>query len=196
MKKVFLLAVFSLMFSFSYCQELKKPNEGKSIVYFVRTSGMGFAINFKYFDGEKYLGKFNYGKYLVYECEPGKHVFWAAAENKSVLEAELEAGKVYIINAEVRMGILYAEVELLPFDNNPNNYKNTKKYEIKKKMVLNSISEQKEYIPNSEEVKSEEKDLESLINNLLEKYNKQKAQGKEYTKMPIEMFYNETEKIN
>jgi hypothetical protein len=196
MKKVFLLAVFSLLFSFSYSQELKKPSEGKSIVYFVRTSGMGFAINFKYFDGDKYLGKFNYGKYMVYECEPGKHVFWAAAENKSVLEAELEAGKVYIINAEVRMGILYAEVELLPFDNNPNNYKNTKKYETKKKMVLNSISEQQEYIPNNEEVKSEEKDLESLITNLLEKYNKQKAQGKEYTKMPIEMFINETEKVN
>ena len=190
------MTVLSLTFAFSYSQEFKKPSEGKSLVYFVRTSGMGFAINFKYFDGEKYLGKFNYGKYMAYECEPGKHVFWAAAENKSVLEAELEAGKVYIINAEVRMGILYAEVELLPFDNNPNNYKNIKKYDNKKKLVLNSIAEQKEYIPNNEEVKNEEKDLESLIKNAIEKYNKQKALGKVYTQMPIEMFYNETEKIN
>jgi hypothetical protein len=195
MKKVVLIVV--LLFSFSiYSQELRKPSEGKSLVYFVRTSGMGFAINFKYFDGEKYLGKFNYGKYMVYECEPGKHVFWAVAENKSVIEAEFEAGKVYIINSEVRMGILYAEVELLPFDNNPNNYKNIKKYDNKKKLVLNSISEQKEYIPNNEEVKNEEQDLESLIKNATEKYNKQKTQGKVYTQMPIEMFYNEAEKIN
>jgi hypothetical protein len=189
MKRLFLLTVLSLTFAFSYSQELKKPSEGKSLVYFVRTSGMGFAINFKYFDGEKYLGKFNYGKYMAYEFEPGKHVFWAAAENKSVLEAELEAGKVYIINAEVRMGILYAEVELLPFDNNPNSYKNTKKYEKRKNLVINSISEQKEYVPNNEEVKNEEKDLESLIKNGLEKYDKLKVQGKEFTQMPKEMFF-------
>ncbi len=188
MKKLIFLLIVLVSFS-GNGQELKKPTEGKSLVYFVRTSGLGFAINFKYFDGEKYLGKFNYGKYMVYECEPGKHVFWASSENKSVLEAELEAGKVYIINSEVRMGILYAEVELLPFDNNPNNYKTTKKYDIKRKVVLNSISEQKEYIPNEEEVKNEEKDLESLIKNALEKYNKFKAQGKEIAQMPKEMFF-------
>lgn len=190
MKKLFLLTALIFAFSFSYGQELKKPSEGKTLVYFVRTSGMGFAVNFKYFDGEKYLGKFNYGKYLVYECDPGKHIFWAAAENKSVIEAELEAGRVYIINSEVQMGILYAEVELLPFDNNPNAYKNQKKYDNKKNQVLKAISEQKEYIPNKEDVEKEQKDFESLIKNGVEKYNKQKAQGKVYNQLPIEMFYN------
>jgi len=189
MKKVVLILV--LLFSYTiYSQELRKPTEGKSLVYFVRTSGLGMAINFKYFDGDKYLGKFNYGKYMIYECEPGKHVFWASSENKSVIEAELEAGKVYIINSEVLMGLLYAEVGLLPFDNNPNNYKTPKKYENKKEHILKAISEQKEYIPNDEEVKNEEKDLENLIKNEIEKYNKQKALGKIYTQMPIDMFYN------
>jgi len=126
---------------------------------------------------------------LVYECEPGKHVFWASSENKSVIEAELEAGKVYIINSEVRMGILYAEVELLPFDNNPNSYKNIKKYDLRKKMILNSISEHKEYIPLAEELAIEAKEFEKLISNGLEKYNKLKAQGRELAQMPKEMFF-------
>ena len=74
MKKVLLIVVV-LFATAMYSQDLKKPSEGKSLVYFVRSSSVGFLINFKYFDGEQYLGKFNYGKYLVYECEPGKHLF-------------------------------------------------------------------------------------------------------------------------
>jgi hypothetical protein len=195
MKKVVLILV--LLFSYStYSQELRKPSEGKSLVYFVRTSGMGFAINFKYFDGEKYLGKFNYGKYMVYECEPGKHVFWASAENKSLIEAELEAGKVYIIDAEVMMGVFYAEVNLAPYDNIPENYKNIKKYERKKDLILKSISDNKEYTISEEERIKEQEELKTLIQDGLKKYDKQKTKGAEITQMPIGMFYNEREKIN
>jgi hypothetical protein len=135
MKKVLLIVVV-LFATAMYSQDLKKPSEGKSLVYFVRSSSVGFLINFKYFDGEQYLGKFNYGKYLVYECEPGKHLFWSKSENSDYLEAELEAGKVYIIDSEPQMGAIKAAVKLVPFDNNQNNYKNIKKYEKKKRKYI------------------------------------------------------------
>jgi hypothetical protein len=73
---------------------------------------MGTAINFKYFDGKEYIGKFKGKGYLIHECEPGKHLFWAASENEDFIEANLEAGKVYVILAEPKMGVVKAGVKL------------------------------------------------------------------------------------
>lgn len=187
-KKILFLLIVLASFS-SYGQGLKKPSEGKSLIYFVRTSSTGFLINFKYFDGEKYLGKFNYGKYSVYECDPGKHLFWAKSENTDYLEVELEAGKIYIIDSEPHMGAIKAGVKLIPFDNNPSNYKNSKKYDNKKESVLKSITTGEEYIASTEAIELEKQDLESLIIKTLEKYKKQKEKGNEFAKMPLEMYF-------
>ena len=182
MKKLLFLLIVLASFS-SQGQELKKPSEGKSLIYFVRTSATGFLINFKYFDGEKYLGKFNYGKYLVYECDPGKHLFWAKSENTDYLEVELEAGKTYIIDSEPQMGAIKAAVKLVPFDNNQNNYKNIKKYEKKKESILKSISKSKEYTITTEELDESKKDLEDLVKRSIEKYTKRKTKGDVFTLM-------------
>ncbi|MEL7006912.1 MAG: hypothetical protein AAFN93_29970 [Bacteroidota bacterium] len=77
-KSVLLSALFILLNFTAFSQEVKKPAEGKSLVYFVRPSAAGALINFKYFDGEKYLGKINGANYFIYECDPGEHIFWAA----------------------------------------------------------------------------------------------------------------------
>ena len=126
MKKIipFLLLIFSIN---GHAQELKKPSEGMAMVYFTRSEAMGFLINFKYFDGEKYLGKFNYGKYLAYECDPGQHLFWAKSENSDFVEAELEPNKIYILDSQPQMGAFKAGVKLIPFNNDPTFYKNEKK---------------------------------------------------------------------
>ncbi len=99
MKKIIplLLVIFAINVQ---AQELKKPSERKAMVYFTRVEALGFLINFKYFDGEKYLGKFNYGKYLAYECDPGKHIFWAKSENSDFVEADLEPNKIYILDSQ------------------------------------------------------------------------------------------------
>ena len=57
MKKTILTIAFMLIGILAYTQEFKKPSEGKSLVYFVRTKGAGPLINFKFFDGDKFLGK-------------------------------------------------------------------------------------------------------------------------------------------
>ncbi len=189
MKKVLLIVVV-LFATAMYSQDLKTPSEGKSLVYFVRSSSVGFLINFKYFDGEQYLGKFNYGKYLAYECEPGKHLFWSKSENIDYLEAELEAGKVYIIDSEPQMGAIKAAVKLVPFDNNQNNYKNLKKYERKKESILESISKLKEYTITAEDLEESKKDLEDVVKRSMEKYTKRKAKGDVFTSMPANGNYS------
>ncbi|MFV8374390.1 hypothetical protein [Flavobacterium sp. LB1P62] len=192
MKKIIVLLFFNLIFAFSYSQELRKPSEGKSIVYFTRISSTGFLINFKYFDGDKYLGKFNHGKFLAYECEPGKHLFWSKSENIDYLEAELEAGKVYIIDSEPQMGAFKAGVKLVPFDNNQNNYKNIKKYERKKANILEAISGAKEYSISDDDLAEAKKDQEDLVKRSMEKYTKRKADGEVYTILPVNNSYIST----
>ncbi|PRZ26077.1 hypothetical protein [Flavobacterium granuli] len=184
MRKIVLI-ILVLFTVGSYSQEIKSPSEGKSLVYFTRVSSMGFLINFKYFDGEKYLGKFNHGKYLAYECEPGKHLFWAKSENVDYLEAELEAGKVYIVDSEPQMGAFKAGVKLIPFDNNKENYKNIKKYERKKASVLEAISGAKEYTISEDDLNEAKKDQEDLVKRSIEKYNKRKADGEVYTVISV-----------
>ena len=185
------IIIFSLFFSLiSFSQELRQPAEGKVMVYFTRTSSLGFLINFKFFDGEKYLGKFNYGKYLAYECEPGKHLFWVKAENFDFVEAELEANKIYIIDAEPQMGAFKSAVKLVPFDNNPASYKDDKKYQKKKKLLVDSIIKIKEYTLSEEDFNEEKKyDLDDVIKKGIDKYNKKVEEGFVFAKMTSEMNY-------
>lgn len=185
MKRIFFLIILFISFS-AFSQGLKKPAEGKALVYFVRSEQLGFLINFKYFDGEKYLGKFNYGKYLAYECEPGKHLFWSKAENMDFLEADLEAGKIYIVDSVPQMGAFKAGVELIPFDNDVANYKNEKKYTKKKSRVLGSITEKQEYNIANEGATD---DTTDLVKRAMEKYNKNKADG--YKQLTASMDYRE-----
>jgi hypothetical protein len=188
MKKIIFYLVFFIS-SISFAQGLKKPSEGKVMVYFARAEQMGFLVNFKYFDGEKYLGKFNYGKYLAYECEPGKHLFWSKSENSDFVEADLEAGKIYIIDSETLMGAFKAGVKLVPFDNNPANYKNEKKYNRKKNRILESISSGESYIISDDDLKEDKKDYQNMIKRIIEKYNKKKSENEEITQLPKEFFF-------
>lgn len=69
------------------------PAQGKAMVYFMRPSGMGFAINFQIWDGTYFVGLSQAKSYFAYQCDPGKHLFLGIAENKAAIEADLNAGK-------------------------------------------------------------------------------------------------------
>lgn len=128
LKKILLFVVVLLGFSTVLAQKvttqsIDKPSEGKSLVYILKT-GAGLLINFRLYDEDLFLGSVPSGKYLVYECEPGKHLFWAGAENRDYVEANLEPNGVYVINAEGQMGAFVAGVNLKPM--NPNEFKDKK----------------------------------------------------------------------
>lgn len=183
MKNIFCMLALVFVTLSGFAQDVKVPSEGKAIVYFVRTSQLGALINFKYFDGENYLGKFNYGEYLVYECDPGFHLFWAKSENIHYLEATLEAGKVYIINAEPQMGAIKAGVELVPLD------KKHKKYEKHKKRVLEAIADDELYVLSEKDKAEAKENLADLVKRAMEKYNTNKQKGKEFEKLTSEMYF-------
>lgn len=198
MKKIVLVLVLNLTFTFSFAQEIKGPAEGKSMVYFTRSSPFVLLFNFSYFDGTNYIGKFNNGKYIAYECDPGKHVFWSSSggktieigANKSYVQADLEAGKTYIIHSEVIVRVLTTDVKLVPFNNDPSSYRNKKQYNARKETVTNSILQGIQYNPTPQEQSDDIAAFATLSKNGMEEYNKDLAEGKKFTQLPKEMFYN------
>ncbi|NOR86860.1 MAG: hypothetical protein GQ527_04565 [Bacteroidales bacterium] len=185
MKKTVLLFLAFIFISLtSFSQTFKTPSEGKTLVYFTRVGTMGFAINFRYFDGEKYIGKFNGNQYYVYECEPGEHTFWASSENMSVVDANLEAGKVYIIDAKAKSGAFKANVELIPLD------KNHKKYEKHKSKILAELRNATEVSFEEAELLEEQEELQEEIAKGVRYFNALKKHHMEYPIITPDMYYS------
>jgi len=168
-----LLVLFLFITNFAFAQELDTPKEGKVLVYFTRYDATGFLINFKYFDGDKYLGKFNHGKYMVYECEPGKHIFWSKAENFDFVEAELEAGRVYIIDSRPQVGAIKAGVNLVIFNKELSNY------DRYKKRIFKSLENGTRYLPSEDDINKEAEEIKDLTAKGMEKFKKLKSEGSE-----------------
>ena len=126
MKKLLVLATLVCSTSINlFSQELKKPSEGKTLVYFVRYRGYVAIIDFKYYDGEKQLGQVGGNNYFIYECEPGDHVFWVSAENREFIKGNLKPNSTYIIEVKPHYRAVMAGVELIQVS--PNDKKAIKK---------------------------------------------------------------------
>lgn len=153
-KKILVVSMVMGGLLFSYAQKIvsqaiEKPSEGKSLVYIAKTGG-GFLVNFRIYDGEKFIGALEGFKYMVYECEPGKHIFWATSENRDFIEADLEPNAVYVLNAEGQMGAFIAGVNFKPL--NPNEFKDRRLfYQIIKK--FNKQTEFKTDVDKSENIR-------------------------------------------
>jgi len=87
---------------------------GKALVYFMRPSGLGYAIHFQIWENYRLIGLSQAKCYFAYECDPGKHLFIGRAENKRAVEADLEAGKTYYIITQVKMGAWKARMGFIP----------------------------------------------------------------------------------
>jgi len=177
LKNVLTGLLFILLINPVFCQELKTPPEGKALVYIARTSSMGAAINFKYFVDEKYIGKFNGSNYLIIECEPGEHLIWASSENRDYLPSTLEANKVYVVEAVVKMGGMKARVDLVPLskDDEKGMEKFNKLIEKKGPEELDQVKVQEEGL-----------ELKAFIDESLEKYT-ENTKDKEYEVLNADM---------
>ena len=185
MKKQILLIIPFFLITISLIgQSIEPAPTDKAVIYFTRTSSLGFAINFSYFDSTKLIGVFNGPKYIRYECEPGAHLFWARSENRDFIEAEVEAGKIYFIQANVKMGAIKAGVELQPID--PNNTNDTKKMNKIFKLLNKKPSESF----STQELQVETERLQDSILRGLEKYEEDKKKGKTNSQLKKTMCYN------
>jgi hypothetical protein len=117
MRKKMLLSILALCLiglNNLSAQGFAKPSAGKAAIYFTRCVMYGSTMLIDIFDGNEYIA-YSMGKgYSVYECDPGKHVFWIAAENTDFITADLEAGKVYIAQVYVYPGVMKGRVSLVP----------------------------------------------------------------------------------
>jgi len=93
---------------------IKRVSPNKSLVYFMRPSGFGFAIHFQIWDGYRLIGLSQAKSYFAYECNPGKHLFIGIAENKRAVEADLEEGKAYYVITQVKTGAWKARMAFIP----------------------------------------------------------------------------------
>ncbi len=111
-KMLLLLAAFTLQTNMVNAQDFQEPTDGKAVIYFLRTSGLGAAINFKYFIDEEYLGKFSGKNYARIEVDPGEHLVWAKSENLDFMKADLKANAIYLVHVKPKMGGFKAAVRL------------------------------------------------------------------------------------
>lgn len=164
MKKISMFLAFLLFAAFnSYSQQFEKPTEGKARVYFVRFQGALALLDFKYFDGQKYLGKASGNNYYMYECDPGEHVFWVAAENKEYIKGNLKPNSTYVIEVRPYMRAVMAGVKL--YQISPTDEKTLKKMN----WVLGNSSPAK--------MDGAEDNLSSFIENGMENYKKNESKA-------------------
>ena len=151
-KLLLLILIFTIHSNLIEAQDFQKPSEGKSVVYFLRTSNLGAAINFKYFVGEEYLGKFAGKNYARLELEPGKHLLWAKSENLDFMEADLKADAIYLIHVKPKMGGLKAAVRMEVVDTNDTKlFEKVKKLMSKKKPVKMNMKKAEKVTPKIKE---------------------------------------------
>lgn len=86
------------------------PDQASFYIY--RNEFMGAAIRMSVQVDGKPIGKTGPKTYFAFKLEPGVHTFVSSAENDSMLQVNAEAGKVYYVWQEVKMGIMSAGSKL------------------------------------------------------------------------------------
>ena len=85
--------------------------DDKAMVVFVRPEKMGKAIWFYILDKDTNLVTMLKGnEHVAITASPGKHTFHVVSENAQTVQAELGAGRTYIIHTKPKMGMGKARV--------------------------------------------------------------------------------------
>lgn len=88
------------------------PKDDVAIVYIFRNQSIGMAIGMNVeLDGQN-IGKTGAKRYIRAEVQPGAHILTCTTESKSVLPFNAEAGKIYYVWQQVKMGVLVARNDL------------------------------------------------------------------------------------
>ena len=97
---------------------ITEPPDGKSLIVFMRPSGIGYAIQSSVFDidnGEPELvGIVAAKKKVSYLAEPGNHLFMVVGESGDFMTAELLPNKTYYALVTPRLGVWKARFSLKP----------------------------------------------------------------------------------
>jgi len=91
---------------------------GKTVIVFMRPSGLGYAIASSVYelksDGDVFVGIVPAKRKLAYVANPGSTRFMVVSEAADFMAADLEAGKTYYALVTPRMGMWKARFSLRP----------------------------------------------------------------------------------
>ncbi len=94
------------------------PQPGKSLVIFMRPSGMGYAVQSSVFEvvneTPELVGIVAAKKQVACELDPGEHLFMVIGESADFMSADLAADKTYYAYVTPRMGFWKARFSLAP----------------------------------------------------------------------------------
>jgi len=102
------------------------PVVGKAVAYIYRDENMGAAVKMPVLVDRRAIADTVAKSYIRLELEPGAHEIVSKAEKDSSLTIQAEAGKVYYVWQEVKMGLLGArcKLQLMPEDKGQESVKN------------------------------------------------------------------------
>jgi hypothetical protein len=163
---LFLLTI-SMVFecNFLYSQGFMPPSEGKAVVYFVRPKGYNNKYEYQFFHNDKFIGEMMGGNYFRYECDPGKQLFWTVCENHKYMEADLIAGKTYIVKAFISTGAFKMRVFWGPVK-----YSEKERFEESRGMITTMAP----YVPVESDLLKMNKKLSKMIKANLDRYHSKK----------------------
>jgi hypothetical protein len=90
------------------------PAADKALIYFIRNTAFGGAIQASLYDGEEYIGTISANTHIAYQASPGKHMFMVMSESADFLQADLITGKIYYAYVVPRMGMWVARFSFRP----------------------------------------------------------------------------------
>ena len=91
---------------------LFKPIPGKSVIYVYRNELFGGTIGMDIIIDNQNIGGTASRNFLWIKTEPGDHIIASKAENRDVMQLKTEAGKIYYIWQEAKMGMMSARTKL------------------------------------------------------------------------------------
>jgi hypothetical protein len=94
----------------------------KAEVYIIRNDLNAIFNTYEFYNNDKFIGRLKGLKYLKYECNTGKQLFWAAADNLDFIQLDINSSEIYIIEADYKMGFYKGQVKLNLVPSNSQNY--------------------------------------------------------------------------
>ncbi len=156
-------------------QGFQPPPEGKSVIYFVNVKKTNSR---EYFHQDRYIGLLKRGKdYMRYVCNPGENLFWASAENKKFVTANLKEGGTYIVIGENKMGMWSAGIRLIPITDDNKLFEKARAIIMEKGPIVTPVST----------IKLRNTELVEFIANVLDHYENQWKSTKDFPNISAEM---------
>jgi uncharacterized protein DUF2846 len=86
----------------------QEQNSDKAVIYVLRPSMVGMAVQTKLAVDGDWKGENRGNNYFYFTLDPGEHYFCSVAENHSLLQLNVEAGKTYYLQQHIVLGVMKA----------------------------------------------------------------------------------------